>query len=189
VTDRRAARGFTLLEVMVSLAILAGALLAVSEVVSGALHNHVRASQLEVATLLARGRMAALEDHYEAKGLPASDDTDEGTFEEEGHPEIRWRVEVTAPSGDLGTDALVRAMTGSDLQDFFPPPDQAPQLAPFQAQLTAAFQGVLAKLGENVKKGLREVRLTVSWRDGAREESFQVTTHMLVLAPGETAPQ
>jgi general secretion pathway protein I len=33
------------------------------------------------------------------------------------------------------------------------------------------------------------VRLTVSWPEGAREESFAVTTHMVVLAPGETLPR
>jgi general secretion pathway protein I len=189
VTARRAGRGFTLLEVMVALGILAGALLAVSEIVSGALRNHVRARDLEVATLLARGRMAALEDHYEAKGFPATDESDEGPFEEEGHPEIRWRVEVTAPAGELDGEAMVRALTGSDLKDLLPPPDQAPQLAAFQAQLTVAFQALAARLGENVKKGLREVRLTVRWPAGTREESFQVTTHMLVLAPGEAAPR
>lgn len=182
-------RGFTLLEVMVALGILAGALLAVSEIVTGALRNHVRASHLEMATLLARGRMAAIEDHYEAKGFASSDESEEGTFEEEGHPEIRWRTEVVAPSGDLGPDAMVRALTGSDLQSFFPSPDEAPQLASLQAPLMAAFQGVAARLGENVKKGLREVRLTVTWLESGREESFQVTTHMLVLAPGETAPR
>ena len=36
-------RGFTLLEVMVALAILAASLVAISEVAGGALRNHVRA--------------------------------------------------------------------------------------------------------------------------------------------------
>lgn len=181
-------RGFTLLEVMVALAILAGALLAVSDVVSGALRNHVRARHLEVATLLARGKLAELEDHYEAKGFKTSDETQEGTFEEEGHPEVRWKVEVVAPPGDLGPDSLLTILTGSPdgLEKLLPPADESPQLQAFQAQIQLALQQILAVMAEQLKRGARELRLTVSWPDGGAEESFEVKTHMVVLAPGET---
>lgn len=192
---RRRARGgrtgFTLLEVMVALAILAGALLAVSDVVAGALHNHVRARDLEVATLLARAKMAELEDRFEAKGFRPTDEAEEGTFEDDGHPEVRWKVEVTVPPTDLGPDAVLRVLTGSDqgLEDLLPAPDQAPQLGPLQAQLGAILQGVLARLGDQLKRGVRQVRLTVSWPDGKRTESFDVTTHMVVLAAAEGQPR
>lgn len=184
-------RGFTLLEVMVALAILAGALLAISDVVSGALRNHVRARDLEVATLLARGKMAELEDHYEQKGFRPTDESDEGTFEEEGHAEVRWRLAVKVPPLDLGPENVLRLLTGSDqgLTDLLPKPDESPQLAPLQAQIGAAFQGVLGSLGEQLKRGAREVKLTVSWPDGKRTESFTVTTHMVVLAPAEGQPR
>lgn len=183
--------GFTLLEVMVALAILAGALLALSDVVAGALRNHVRARDLEVATLLARGKLAALEDHFEAKGFELSDQSEEGTFEEEGHPEVRWRVEVVQPPGDLGPDGVLRALTGSEegLEALLPPAEEVPEaLAPLQAQLAATMQGVLARLGEQLKRGVRELRLTVSWPEGSGEESFTVTTHLVVLAPAAGAP-
>ena len=67
-TARRAGRGFTLLEVMVALAILATSLLALSDVVGGALRNHVRARDLELAALLARGKMAEVEGRTDAEG-------------------------------------------------------------------------------------------------------------------------
>jgi general secretion pathway protein I len=178
-------RGFTLLEVMVALGILAGALLLISDIVTGALRSHVRARNLEVATLLARGKMAALEDQYEAKGFRDSDESDEGTFEEEGHPGIRWRVEVALPSGELGPDAVLNALTGSTggLEDLLPPADQASQVGPVQAQLAASMQALLARFGEQLKRGAREVRLTVSWPEADGEETFTVTTHLVVLAP------
>jgi general secretion pathway protein I len=184
-------RGFTLLEVMVALAILASALVATSQIVSTALRNHVRAQHLEVATLLARGKMAALEDRYEWKGFGVQDEQDEGTFEDDGHPEVKWRLEVKVPPIEVGPDAVVRVLTGSDqgLKDILPSPDKAPQLAPFQATLTAVLQGVLGQLGEKLKRGVRLVKLTVSWPEGAGEESFTVTTHMVVLAPAESQPR
>lgn len=182
----RGPRGFTLLEVMVALAILAGALLALSDVVAGALRNHVRARDLEVATLLARGKLAALEDHFEAKGFEASDQSDEGSFEEEGHPEIRWRVEVVQPPGTLAPDEVFEALVGSDeaLQALLPSAEQLPaEAAALQAQLMALLQAPLTKLGDQLKRGVRELRLTVAWPEGSGEESFTVTTHLVVLSP------
>jgi general secretion pathway protein I len=188
---RRGVGGFTLLEVMVALGILAGALLAVSDIVSGALRNHVRARNLEVATLLARGKLAELEDHYEAKGFKTADESEEGTFEDDGHPEVRWRVEVTAPPGQLGPEDVLRALTGSDdaLQQLLPSADQAPELAGFQKLIEAQLRPMLTVFGQRLKTGARRVRLTVSWPEGAGEESFEVTTHLVVLVPGETLPQ
>ncbi len=182
---RRPTGGFTLLEVMVALGILAGALLTISEVVSGALRNHVRARQIEVATLLARGKMAALEDEFDAKGFRDFDQSDEGSFENEGHPEIRWKLDVTKPSLDLGPDAVLKGLTGKDLQDLMSGGGEKAQLPVAAAAMMAPLQMALTQVGEQMKKGAREVRLTVSWKDGAVEESFAVVTHLVVLQPTE----
>jgi general secretion pathway protein I len=50
--------------------------------------------------------------------------------------------------------------------------------------LGAALQTQLNLVGEQIKKGLRELHLTVSWKDGARDESFTVVTHLLSTATG-----
>ena len=42
----------------------------------------------------------------------------------------------------------------------------------------------LSQIGEQLKKGLREVRLTISWKEGTKEESFTVVTHLVVFAGG-----
>jgi general secretion pathway protein I len=179
-------RGFTLLEVMVALAILAGALAAVSEVVGGALRNHVRARQVDVATLLARGKMVEVEAQLERKGFRDFDESEEGTFEAEGHPEVRWKVDVLRPTVELGPQAVLAALTdGRTLEELLPPPDQAPQLAALQGTITATVQTVLTRIGEQLKASVREVRLTVSWEDGRTVESFDVTTHVVVMTPEE----
>ncbi len=188
---RRRAQGFTLLEVMVALAILAGALLAISDVVGGALRNHVRAQHLATATLLARGKMASLEEHYEWKGFKITDEEEDGTFADDGHPEVKWQLRVKVPPLEAGPDAVVRALTGSDqgLQELLPGADQSPLLAQYQALLKASMAGLFTSLGEQLKRGVREVRLTVSWPEGTHEESFSVVTHMVVLAPAEGQPR
>jgi general secretion pathway protein I len=185
--SRRGLKGFTLLEVMVSLAILAGALLALSEVVGGALRNQERARQLDVATMLARGKMVELVAQYERKGFKDFDEGEDGTFDDAGHPEVSWKVEVKKPSIDLGPDAVLASLSGGKkLEDLMPPPDQAPALAPFMAVLKVSLQGLLTRIGEQLKKSVREVRLTVSWKGGgAAVESFDVVTHLVVLQPEE----
>ncbi len=180
----RRARGFTLLEVMVALAILAGSLVAISDVVSGALRNHVRARQLEMATLLARGKLAELEDHFDAEGFRDFDEGEEGTFEEDGHPEVRWKYEVVAPTVDLGPDAVLSALTGggeAKIEELLPSPQE---LGPAQAVIQGTLQTLLTSIGEKIKKGVREIRLTVSWQDGGPEESFTVVTHLVNVSGG-----
>jgi general secretion pathway protein I len=182
----RRSRGFTLLEVMVALAVLAGALLVVSEVVGGALRNSVRARQLGVATVLARGKMVALQAQYERKGFRDFDESDEGTFEDEGHREIHWKVDVRRPTLGLGPEAALGSLTGGkQLTDLLPSAKDAPALAPFMGILTATIQAQFTRISEQLKKSAREVRLTVSWQDGAAVESFDVVTQLVVTEPEE----
>jgi general secretion pathway protein I len=46
------------------------------------------------------------------------------------------------------------------------------------------LQAQLTQIGEQIKKGLREIRLTVSWKEGKREESFRVVTHLVSFGTG-----
>ncbi len=194
----RRAAGFTLLEVMVALAILAGAMLAVSQMTSAALANHGRAVRMEVATLLARGKLAGLQDAFDKDGFRDFDQTEEGSFEADGHPEVRWKLEVLKPQVELGPDQILALLLGA-------PPDEKIDLAsllgskakdagdkesgietvfPGAAGMAGMMQVQATRIGEQIKKGVREIRLSVSWKDGARDESFTVVTHMVAFATG-----
>ena len=189
--------GFTLLEVMVALAILAGALLAVSQIVSASLRNEVRAQKLDVATLLARGKMVELEERYERTGFKDFDDSEEGDFDDSGHADVKWKTEVLRPQGDFTTQRLLQALTGTDdiaalvaghVQSTGSDAQKGgPQAVdPRAALLGPALETQLVQFGEVVKKSLREVHLTVTWQDGKHDESFTVVTHLLVLQPRVT---
>jgi general secretion pathway protein I len=45
------------------------------------------------------------------------------------------------------------------------------------------IQSQVEGLVQQIQKGVREVRLTVNWKDGTRDDGFTVTTHMVVLNP------
>ena len=198
----RRAGGFTLLEVMVSLAILAGSMLAVSQMTSAALRNHARAARLEVATLLARGKLAGLQDAFEKDGFRDFDQADEGSFESDGHPEVRWKLEVLRPQVELGPDQILAMLLGAqgeesglDLASLLggkakegtDPQSGIETVFPGAAGMAGMLQLQLTKIGEQIKQGVREIRLTVSWKEGAKNESFTVVTHMVAFARG-TAP-
>jgi len=200
----RARRGFTLLEVMVALAVLALALTAASDVVGGALRNHVRARQLEVATMLARGRLAEAEARFEEEGFRDSDQSEEGSFEDEGHPEVTWKVEAIRPQLELGPDAVLKALTGIEggvagllgldakgqgagsggSGGGASGPITSLAGSPVAGMAVSMIQQQLTGLGEKLKTGVREVRVTVAWKDGKAIEAFTLVTHMVVLIPG-----
>jgi general secretion pathway protein I len=174
---------------MVALAILGFALLSVSEIVSGSLRSQVLARDLEVASLLARGKMAELTEKYERVGFSTGGDSEDGTFEEEGHAEFKWSAKTIEPQGTLDGKRLASIlMGGASVQELFTPPadaDGRQTVNPAAATMAALVEQQLNGFAETIKKGVRELRLTVSWQEGAREESFTVVTHLVVLqAPG-----
>jgi hypothetical protein len=108
VLDRR--RGFTLVEVMLALAILFGGLVVLIRSTAGNIRTAQHAHYMGVATNLVRGKMYDLEAELLEEGFQELDQEFDGDFSEEGWPNIEWeavveKVELPA-SGAL--DALAR---------------------------------------------------------------------------------
>lgn len=97
-------RGFTLLEVMVALAIMAGVILTVLGSVNYHLGIIAGERDSTALTLLARQRMAELE-LAPAKG--------EGTFAPM-HPELSWKAEILPADLPLLQKLVVKVKRGSD---------------------------------------------------------------------------
>ncbi len=198
-------RGFTLLEVLVALAVLAFGLMAVSDLAGTALAQHGYARDLTVATELARGKMAELEEAYEDSGFKDFDETQEGDFSDQGHREFAWRVEVKKPDTTLGPEQLLGVLLGQSgadantqelLQKLLGTPQagsagqggQASGPSSAQAGAPAGLLGgvlsaQLTAFGEQLKQAFRQVTLTVAWQDGRIRHQFDVTTHLVVLNP------
>lgn len=185
-------RGFSLLEVLVALSVLALSMMALGDLVGNALRNHAYARDLDAATLLARAKVAELEETYEDKGFKDFDETEEGDFAAAGQPRFRWRAEVLKPSAALGPDQLVAAllgMTGGEsgsqelLSKLLGTGGQAGPAAAPTGLLGAALQSQLTAFGEALKTSLRELRLTVAWKDGRQARQFTVATHLVVIHP------
>ncbi|HWV38318.1 MAG TPA: prepilin-type N-terminal cleavage/methylation domain-containing protein [Vulgatibacter sp.] len=189
----RRSSGFTLLEVMVALAILALALTAIVGINGNAIRSHGYAKRVTVATMLARSKMADIESKYVEEGFTSEfDQVMEGNFEEEGWSDYRWKAEIVKPDIDAANaTALVEMLVeklvgdmsslGSETSSGAPIP--TPDMSGLAATYRPVIEGQVTTLVETMKQAVREVRLTVSWQEGAHTDSFDVVTHLVVLAP------
>jgi len=181
---RRSERGFTLMEVMISLAILSIALVAILDMHSGGLRTHDYARKLTQATLLARGKMVELEDEAYQKDFSELGEVRTGTFEEEGAPKFKWEAQLLKPAADIDIQkifALISQVSGDH--------DDSPETGgadPMQA-MGPLFQPILAAVNPVIKEGFRELRLTVRWSDMTGPSELTVVTHILKV-PGMPAP-
>ncbi len=94
---RAAERGFTLLEVMIALAILFMALVMLLRATAGNIYTADRSYMTGVATELARAKMYDLEEELRKEGFSDVDEEESGDFVDEGWPDIRWEAEIIRP--------------------------------------------------------------------------------------------
>jgi general secretion pathway protein I len=110
---RLAPAGFTLLEVMVAMAVLALGLVAVVDINAGAARLHEASRHLTVGTLLARGKMLDLEQKLNEEGFSDFDTQLDGIFDAEGHPDYRWHAEILKPDLTKSAEQLTTMITSA----------------------------------------------------------------------------
>ncbi len=95
-TARAAARrlGFTLIEVMLALAILGMALVILVKSIATNATSAGAAFYMGIATDLARGKMYDLEEELLAEGFQDGEQEEEGDFSDEGYPGITWKATI-----------------------------------------------------------------------------------------------
>lgn len=102
--SRTRARGFTLVEVMLALAILGMALVVLVRSVAGNIATAQDSFYMGIATDLARGKMYDLEEDLLQEGFQETEQEVEGDFSEEGWKNVTWKAliePVELPSYDV----------------------------------------------------------------------------------------
>jgi len=193
----RRARGFTLLEAVVAIGILALSLMAIFDLNAGAVAAHAYTKRLTVATLLARSKMTDLEQELYDKGFSADDDEQSGDFSDEGFASFKWRAKILAPrTSGVSTDQLLAAVFNvpvgggeedglSAISALFGGAGGAPGGAGALAGAAGGMaQAQMTQFLDQIAKAVREVHLTVTWRDGKQVETLDLVTHVVSLGTG-----
>jgi prepilin-type N-terminal cleavage/methylation domain-containing protein len=182
---RRGDPGFTLLEVMVSLAILAMALVVLVGITTQNVRNTHHAKRTTVATFLARAKMAELEDVVLHEGFVDSDQEEEGDFSDNAQPGFRWKaiIEKVELPADLAQQT----------QDMVQDTTEANSDNPLAA-MAGFMGGFMTTLIEPIRVGLEEavrrVTVQVFWDEvGRPTQSFEVVTFMTDPAKLDLAVQ
>jgi len=150
-------RGFSLLEVMIAVVILAMAFSTLIGVISVSSARARSAEHLTTATMLARQKMTEIEIELKKgmlKGEFPEDKEEDGAFEEP-FERFRWKMvikKVELPAPIMGEKGGVQEMISRELT-------------------------------KEISKSVRELKLTLSWVEPIteQEKSFDITTHIVKM--------
>ena len=177
-TAQPSLRGFSLLEVMVAIAILSVGMVMLLQVQTRSIQLAQQGRSITVATMLARGKLYDCEHDLLKKGFSVGDYAADGKFDEEGYSSFFWECHAYKPdlpvpqSNDIADAAVAGSGLGAtaDAAKAQNPDFGMQAMAPFFSQLSSI-------LGDSV----RELVVVVRWSDGGEGpmEEMRVATHVI----------
>lgn len=202
--SQRRKAGFTLLEVMVAIAILGLSLAAIFSAEAGAIRMATRSGKMGMGALLARCKMLEIEEMVAREGLPAvfasdSDECCEGA-ELDGYrcdweinlvvlPDEMFSPEEEEEGGFSDEDEAEEVAEGSDSSGFNIPlglggvggtdPQQILAGGSTGGLAAMAMQQVYPVLKPAFESQIRRATVKVHWREGTGEKSFDVEQYLV----------
>ncbi|HEY1098567.1 MAG TPA: prepilin-type N-terminal cleavage/methylation domain-containing protein [Myxococcota bacterium] len=185
---RRHTPAFSLLEVMVAMAILSVGLVSLLQVQSRSAQLAIEAREMTVATMLARGKLYDCQTDLAKKGFSVGDYDESGNFDDEGYPTFFWECHAYKPEmpvgegvGDMGSAASALGMgTASAAAGTAGQAGAQPQGADMGMGMIAP---VLQQMSSVMGDSIRELVIIVRWGIGADQQELRVTTHMVDKGP------
>jgi prepilin-type N-terminal cleavage/methylation domain-containing protein len=170
---RRGPGGFTLLEIMVALAILSMSLVVLLEIVTNNVRATNHAKLTTAATFLARGKMIDVEDVILENGFSTSDEAANGTFRDQGYPAFRWDYAIERV--ELPTDMTRKVQDQAQ--------DKTQGAKDPMSMMSGFLGGMMSSFIEPIRIGLQEsvrrVTVHVVWDEsGRRDQSIEVVQYL-----------
>lgn len=172
---KRHAKGFTLVEIMIAIAILSIGLVSIYTAQGNSLRASGNAERIQTAAMLARQimteKMLEVEKNLQKGTFPADKEEDSGEFEAP-FQEYRWEYlvrKVEIPIGGGG---------GGDQ----PQPGTEGAQGPNANQAPESAQSNLANMvSKKLSDTIREINVKIIWEELGEEQSIKVTTHVAKL--------
>jgi prepilin-type N-terminal cleavage/methylation domain-containing protein len=166
--------GFTLLEIMVAMTILAGALLGLTAAVSRSVASSNHARLMTQATFLCRQQLVQLEDGFIADGF--TDDSfkkeETGQFDDPTLKRFRWArtiEKIRLPSVDQIQSAATKALSDRQQIGAESKSGDGKSQSPLN---TGAIGGMLGPVKDMLENGIRRVSVKVLWDEPGRPDQM-----------------
>lgn len=159
--------GFTLLEVIIAMAIMVIAFTSILTVESGSLNASARAKQMNIVAMLAKNKMVETEYEIEGKTFDEVSKESSGSFDPP-YQDFSWQTtikEVTFPNLALGQGSPEGGKS-SNSQD-----SAGSEMVTMMTKLVTKF----------FSKSIREVTVNISWKRGSGEQRYSVSTYWVDL--------
>jgi general secretion pathway protein I len=156
--------GFTLLEVVIAMTIMVLAFASILAVENNSIQATIRAKEMNIATMLARGKMIELEYEVEGKTFDEVRKENGGTFEAP-YESYSWKTEIKEikfPNMSFGGGGENKEGGGDD---------QGNQYAEMLTKLITNY----------FTKAVREISVTISYKRGANPVAHTVSTYWVDL--------
>ena len=185
---RRATSGFTLLEMMVALAILAVSLTGIIEATQRAIVTQNHAKLLTTATFLARARLVELEEELAQKGFADESFATEssGDFDDKGFKRFKWTMMVDKVElpGSVDVETLVTkgmetAQTvGGGAGKGEEKGDKGGGGANPMSAATGMAAGMYGQIKDMFEQAIRRARVKITWSEGRREHAVEIVEYL-----------
>ncbi|MFH1728397.1 MAG: prepilin-type N-terminal cleavage/methylation domain-containing protein [Pseudomonadota bacterium] len=158
-------RGFTLLEVMIAMSIMAIVMIAILNSQSVAIKLFGYSDSITKAAILAKLKMSKLELEYKGKFFGEIPESVSGDFEEEGYPDFKWEAKFES---DNKLSKIGEIVAGGDKGE-----NENVQMA---AQMAGLNPKIIA---ETLSKSIKRLSLTIKWERGLDIGDYTIWTHYL----------
>jgi prepilin-type N-terminal cleavage/methylation domain-containing protein len=170
---RHRGSGFTLLEIMVALAILGLTLVVLLSIVTNNVRATNHAKMTTAATLLARSKMVDIEDDILYNGFSNDNEDETGTFKEQGYPQFRWesaidRIELPTDLGQKAKDQATEKTQNAK--------DPMSMVSGFMGGMMSSF---LEPVRIGLEESVRKVTVRVFWDEvGRADQTLEVVQYL-----------
>lgn len=171
-------RGFTLLEVLVAMSLLALGLSALLGHQAVSVQMSHSSNQLGQANLLAQGKLLDLEHTLTSESMDVLDNCEDGNFRKEDFDEFEWKacaykLEIEDGAIEQIGEQLLSTLSGSMGLNFMDTESLSDDQAKLLGQATQ-FLGAIPMFLQRLEDKVRKVRLEVTWNDSVGERSVVV---------------